>query len=675
LRLVIHTLAVAALYWIVGELTLWPSTEAGRVTPMWPPAGVALAAVWLGGARLLPGVALGALVTSTIHMSALAAVPVAVGMLLQVLIDVRLLRRFQFDDRLERIRDPWILCGATLAGAAVAAAFGLLAVLTDGAGRVGDWPRAVTVWWLRDWLGSVIVVSLVLTWVHARHRAWTRARIAEGLAAIVVFLLLSDVIFGLRILVPAQPVPLAFIFFPLAGYAGLRFGPVGAATLLALASAIVLPIAALGVGPFVDFSIGFTIFVAHLWLMLGWMSGHTLAAIRAEWEEALQRRLALEEQLRHSQKMEAVGRLAGGIAHDFNNLLTAIIGYTEIVMVSLEPGDSRRADAEEIARAAMRAADLTRQMLAFSRRQLLQPKVVDLNVTLAKVEPMLRRVIGEDIVLTIAPKATHPHVRVDPGQIEQVIMNLVVNARDAMPKGGRLLVETADQSGDSVTLPPDAKPGPYVMLAVSDTGVGMSADVRARVFEPYFTTKDIGKGTGLGLSTAYGIVRQSEGHIQVFSEPGQGTTFRICLPNAEDAAAVAEVAPDESMPRGSEHVLLVEDDVSVRRLSREILERLGYTVTEAASGRAGLALGSDETKHFDVALSDVILGDMSGPAVYEALRALRPNVRVLYMSGYADEAIVRTGVLDEGLPFLPKPFTPRDLATKLRDVLDSPGGE
>jgi signal transduction histidine kinase/CheY-like chemotaxis protein len=673
MRVVLQNLAVAALYWIVAELTLLPATDAGRVTPMWPPAGVALAAVLLGGARLFPGVALGALVTSTIHMSAVAAVPIAAGMLLQVLIDVRLLARLQFDQRLERLRDPLVLGGVTLVGAAVAGLFGLVAVIADTGPPIADWPRGFIVWWLRDWLGAVIVVSLALTWARARTTVWTRARILEGLATIVVFLVLSDVMFGLRIVFPGQRVPLAFLFFPLVGYAGLRFGPVGAATMVALASAVILPIAALGVGPFTEFSVGFTIFVAHLFLMLGWISGHTLAAIRAEWEDALQRRLGLEEQLRHSQKMEAVGRLAGGIAHDFNNLLTAIIGYAEIVIVSLEPGDPRRADAEEIARAAMRAADLTRQMLAFSRKQVLQPKVIDLNLTVAKVEPMLRRLIGEDIIMTITTRAANPHVRVDPGQIEQVIMNLVVNARDAMPKGGRLLVETSDQ-GDSLALPPDAHAGPYVVLAVSDTGVGMSADVRARVFEPYFTTKDIGKGTGLGLSTAYGIVRQSEGYSQVLSEPGQGTAFRVQLPCAQAKAAPDEAVADERMPGGSEHVLLVEDDPSVRRLSRDILERLGYTVTEAASGRAGLALGSDETKHFDVALSDVILGDMTGPAVYEALRALRPNVRVLYMSGYADEAIVRTGVLEEGFPFLQKPFTPRDLATKLRDVLDRPEG-
>ena len=480
--------------------------------------------------------------------------------------------------------------------------------------------------------------------------------------------------FGLWGVFATRDVPIAFIFFPIVGWAGLRFGARGATSIVALISAFAIAIAGLGVGPFSAFPVEFTQFLLFMFLALGSLSGLLLAAIMAERDDALTKRLMLEEQLRHSQKMEAVGRLAGGIAHDFNNLLTAIIGYTEIVLTTLDPKDDRRADAEEIARAAMRAADLTRQMLAFSRRQVLQLKVIDLNTALSKVEPMLRRVIGEDIVMTVTGKATAAFVRVDPGQVEQVVMNLVVNARDAMPQGGRLTVETGDAVLDDAALAdsPDARPGAYVMLSVSDTGTGMSPEVRARIFEPYFTTKDVGKGTGLGLSTAYGIVRQSEGHISVSSEIGLGTTFRIYLPRAEAPEQRAVDAGGEKMPEGTEHILLVEDDPSVRRLSKELLTRLGYSVTEAASGRAGLALGSDDTRHFDLALCDVILGDMSGPAVAEALSALRPSIRVLYMSGYTDEAIVRTGVLDEGKPFLQKPFTPMQLATKIRDILDEP---
>jgi CheY-like chemotaxis protein len=285
---------------------------------------------------------------------------------------------------------------------------------------------------------------------------------------------------------------------------------------------------------------------------------------------------------------------------------------------------------------------------------------------------MLRRVIGENISMSVTARATGAYVRVDPGQVEQVVMNLVVNACDAMSKGGRLTVETSDATVDDPSTAgfADGQPGSYVLLSVSDTGTGMPPEVRERMFEPYFTTKDMGKGTGLGLSTVYGIVRQSDGHIVVQSEVGRGTTFKIYLPRQEAPQPVAGDPSGEQMPQGTEHVLVVEDDPSVRRLSRELLLRLGYSVTEAASGRAGLALGSDDTRHFDLALCDVILGDMSGPAVAEALSALRPSIRVLYMSGYTDEAIVRTGVLQEGKPFLQKPFTPLQLSRKIREVLD-----
>jgi signal transduction histidine kinase/CheY-like chemotaxis protein len=517
------------------------------------------------------------------------------------------------------------------------------------------------------------MVPLIFAWVYGRDVKWTWRRGAEGVALLLVLLVSLQMMFGLAGMFARRNLPIGFLFFPIIGWAGLRFGARGATTVTAIVAASAIAVAGLRLGPFVNYPVEFVQTLLFAFLSLGSLSGLLLAAIMTEREDAMARRLQLEEQLRHAQKMEAVGRLAGGIAHDFNNLLTAIIGYTEIVLYSLDPKDQRRADAEEIERAAMRAADLTRQMLALSRRQVLQPKVIDLNTALAKVEPMLRRIIGEDIAMTVNARAAHPFVRVDPGQVEQVVMNLVVNARDAMPKGGRLIVETSDATLDTaaVTDMPDAPPGEYVMLTVADTGIGMTPEVRARIFEPYFTTKEVGKGTGLGLSTAYGIISQSDGHIALSSEPGLGTTFRIYLPRCEAPQPTAADAIAESMPGGTEHVLLVEDDSSVRHLAKELLIRLGYSVTEAASGRAGLALGSDDTRHFDLALCDVILGDMSGAAVAEALRALRPSIRVLYMSGYTDEAIVRTGVLDEGKSFLQKPFTPLQLSKKIREVLDA----
>ncbi len=672
---IVLNLTVALVSWGLAELVLMPAAGGRPVTPLWPPVGLAVAVIYLGGYRLLPGVALGAFLLAIWRVPVYWAALMGLAALIQPIVDVRILRWLKFDEKLERVRDPIILSlVAGPAGAFLAALVAVTLQLLNGQYRPEDFGYQLVLWWLRDWLGVMTTATLIFAWLSGRPIQWTWARVAEGVGLMLALFAGVQLMFGLWGFFAARDVPIGFILFPLVGWAGLRFGPRGSATLVAVISAFALGIAGMGIGPFAAFPVQFTQFLLFLFLALGSLSGQLLAAVTAERDDAMGKRLVLEEQLRHSQKMEAVGRLAGGIAHDFNNLLTAIIGYTELVLHSLDPKDERRADAEEIGRAAMRAADLTRQMLAFSRRQVLQPKVIDLNIALGKVEPMLRRVIGEDIVMTVTGKAAHAYVRVDPGQVEQVVMNLVVNARDAMPQGGRLNVETADAilDAEAVADQPGARPGAYVMLSVSDSGVGMPPEVRARIFEPYFTTKDVGKGTGLGLSTAYGIARQSDGHIAVSSELGRGTTFRIYLPRAEAPEPVAVDPGVEKMPGGTEHILLVEDDASVRRLSKELLIRLGYSVTDASSGRAGLALGSDDTRHFDLALCDVILGDMSGPAVAEALRALRPSIRVFYMSGYMDEAIVRTGVLDEGQPFLQKPFTPLQLARKIREVLDEP---
>jgi signal transduction histidine kinase/ActR/RegA family two-component response regulator len=666
---------VALVAWGLSALVLYPTQGGRSITPIWPPAGLAVALIYIGGHRLLPGIVLGSLALGLSYNAWPLALLLALAQVVQPIVDVRIMRALNFDPKLERVRDPIIVSLiAGPIGSFLAALLAMTLYFIFGARSLDALPHDFMLWWQRDWLGVMVTTPLVFAWVYGRATPWTWPRVGEAVALFLAMFAGSQLMFGLWAVVATRDVPIAFIFFPIVGWAGLRFGARGATTAVALIAAFAIALSGKSIGPFSAFTIEFIQLLLFVFLALVSLSGLLLAAIMAERDDALTKRLILEEQLRHSQKMEAVGRLAGGIAHDFNNLLTAIIGYTEIVLTSLDPKDERRADAEEIGRAAMRAADLTRQMLAFSRRQVLQPKIIDLNTALSKVEPMLRRVIGEDIVMTVTGKATNAFVRVDPGQVEQVVMNLVVNARDAMPQGGRLTVETADAVLDDAALAdsPDARPGAYVMLSVTDTGTGMAPEVRARIFEPYFTTKDVGKGTGLGLSTAYGIVRQSEGHISVSSEIGLGTTFRIYLPRSEAPEQTAAETGAEKMPGGTEHVLLVEDDSSVRRLSKELMVRLGYSVTEAASGRAGLALGSDDTRHFDLALCDVILGDMSGPAVAEALSALRPSIRVLYMSGYTDEAIVRTGVLEEGKPFLQKPFTPMQLAKKIREVLDEP---
>jgi PAS domain S-box-containing protein len=387
------------------------------------------------------------------------------------------------------------------------------------------------------------------------------------------------------------------------------------------------------------------------------------------------RRKQLEEQLRQAQKMEAIGRLAGGIAHDFNNMLTAITGYSELVIMQLQAQDPLREYIEEIKKAGDRAASLTSQLLAFSRKQVLQPKVLDLNAIVTEMEKMLRRLIGEDIELRIRLKPELGSIKADPGQIEQVALNLAVNARDAMPKGGKLTIETANVYLDEKYAARHiaVKPGPYVMLAVSDTGTGIDDEAQRHMFEPFFTTKDVGKGTGLGLSTVYGIVKQSGGNIWVYSEIGLGTTFKIYLPLAGEGAQVYKPCTDvEEAMQGSETILLAEDEEVVRRLVHEVLKSYGYNVLEAGHGGGAFLICERHQEPIHLLLTDVVMPEMSGRELAERLAQLRPEMKVLYMSGYTDDAIVHHGVLAANAPFIQKPFTPHALAHKVREVLGQP---
>src|SRR5438477_7042753 len=385
-------------------------------------------------------------------------------------------------------------------------------------------------------------------------------------------------------------------------------------------------------------------------------------------------RPGLEQQLRQAQTMEAVGRLAGGIAHDFNNILTAITGHADLLLEDLGHHDPRRADVDEIRRSAERAAGLTRQLLAFSRQQVLQPKVVDLNALVLDMDKLLRRLIGEDVELATVLDPTLGRVTADPGQLEQVIVNLAVNARDAMPQGGKLTLETRNIDLDSsYTLEHSlVKPGPYVQLTVSDSGIGMDEETQAHAFEPFFTTKPRGQGTGLGLAMVYGTVKQSGGFIWVYSEPGRGATFKIYLPRVDaPVESAAPPAPVERPPRGSETVLLAEDEPAVRAIARQALERQGYTVLAAPSGADALALAAQHGATIDLLLTDVVMPGMSGRDLADRLTAQRPGIRVLYMSGYTDNAIVRHGMLEPGLAYLQKPFRPDALVRKVREVLDA----
>ena len=383
----------------------------------------------------------------------------------------------------------------------------------------------------------------------------------------------------------------------------------------------------------------------------------------------------LQQQLVQSQKMEAVGRLAGGIAHDFNNLLTVITSYSDLLLQDLGGEDPKREDVEQVRKAAEGAAALTRQLLAFSRQQVLAPRVVSLSVVVQGVEKMLRRVIGEDVDLVTALDLNVGSVKADVGQLEQVLMNLAVNARDAMPTGGKLTIETAnvEHDPDSAREREAAPVRRCVMLAVSDTGIGMDEATKARIFEPFFTTKEPGKGTGLGLATVYGIVQQSGGFIWVYSEPGHGTTFKIYLPQVEaplEGRAVGAAPGD--LPRGTETILLVEDAAAVRAVTRQVLERQGYTVLEAAHGAAALQTAAGHPGPIHLLLTDVVMPVLSGRQLADQLARLRPDAKVLYASGYTDDAVVRHGVLEAGISYLQKPFTADSLARKVREVLDRP---
>jgi CheY-like chemotaxis protein len=369
--------------------------------------------------------------------------------------------------------------------------------------------------------------------------------------------------------------------------------------------------------------------------------------------------------------MEAIGRLAGGVAHDFNNLLTAITGYGDLLLEEIGDAEHLRNDVEEIIGAAERAAGLTRQLLAFSRRQVLTPKVIDLNSLVANIERLLRRLIGEDIELSTCYDAERPWVRLDPGQLEQLVMNLAVNARDAMPQGGRLEIETASITirGEHNGAHPGVAPADYVTVTVRDTGIGMTSQIVSKIFEPFFTTKDSGKGTGLGLSTVYGIIRQGGGEIRVESQPGQGSVFTVYLPQVDTAPLPSEPPPSEEELRGDETILLVEDSDTVRKLVRRYFQNHGYNVLDAPSGIDALQRASDFGGRIDLLVTDVVMPRMDGHELAQVLGRMQPEIKILFMSGFSEDTLSRHGVRASDIDLVQKPFSPPTLLREVRRVL------
>ncbi len=401
-----------------------------------------------------------------------------------------------------------------------------------------------------------------------------------------------------------------------------------------------------------------------------------LSARNRELQAEIAEREKLQAQLFQSQKMESVGKLAGGVAHDFNNLLSTILGYTELLLMDLSPKGAMREQLEMIRQAGERAASLTRQLLAFSRKQVLEVRPINLSVLVENLARMLRRMIGEDVVVELETPHTIRNVLADPGQIEQVLMNLAVNARDAMPEGGRLLIETAEMELDDryAAMHKGVRPGRYVLLAVTDNGEGMSPEVRERIFEPFFTTKELGRGTGLGLATVYGIIKQHKGYIWVYSEPGRGSTFKIYLPVTEEKEEESTSSSSVALPKGTETVLVVDDEPSIRKLVVDTLIPLGYSVLEAADGEKALRVCRSADKTVDLLLTDLIMPGMNGRDLADSIRQIHPGIRVIFMSGYTENMIVHQGVLEPKPPFLQKPVTPRSLAVQVRSVLDGIDG-
>ena len=388
----------------------------------------------------------------------------------------------------------------------------------------------------------------------------------------------------------------------------------------------------------------------------------------------ISQRKALEGQLLQAQKMEAVGRLAGGVAHDFNNMLTVISGYNRMILDELSPVDPLRGYAEEVLKAAERAGALTNQLLAFSRRQIIQPRVMNVNSVVGQTEKMLHRLLGEDIHLTFDLKAEQGNIRADPNQIVQAIVNLAVNARDAMPTGGRISVETSNVHLDETYVQTHlgVQPGEFVMIAMSDTGHGIDAATRQHIFEPFFTTKQQGKGTGLGLATVYGMVKQAGGDIWVYSEVAKGTTFKLYFPRVQDAVSESTAGEADKRTSVGETLLVVEDENAVRDLTVKMLKQLGYTVLAAASGAEALEISQGHTGRIAALVTDVVMPQMSGRQVADELRTARPDMKVLYLSGYTESTVIHHGVLDSGVDFLPKPFSREALGSKVHEILGKP---
>ncbi len=789
---------LAALYYVAATIGLRYASIGPSVSLVWPPTGIALAALTALGLRYWPGIALGAfLANAATPIPLLAAAGIAAGNTLEALLGAYLLRRTagpypRFDEG--RSVRGLVLMAAPL-GALASALIGVATIYAAGEITAGRIPATIAVWWTGDVLGALVVTPVLLAWSLSDDGR----RITRGMLEIVVLCLgtviAAEVVLG-RVAAPRLlgQVDYPYVLFPFVIWAALRFGPRGASLVTLTVAIVAVWHTTGGSGPFVASTAAGTLFAADVYLAAVAVTGLALAAAvareretatdalthrdeqlkvaldaarmgiwswssednRLVWDDALRRlydlpadtdiggyaeflsrvhpddreyvdrtvrkalqeggrldyefrivlpdgrirwiadqgrvvsgapgrppamtgvcmdvtdRHATEEQLRQAQRMESIGRLAGGVAHETNNQMSVVLGSVEFITRRHDVPEAVRADVEQVRRAAERTAAVTAQLLAFSRRQVLNPQVLDLNDVVRRFEPTLRRVMGEDCSVSLHPFAEVPPVKADPGQLEQVLLNLALNSRDAMPRGGALTLETfvTELTADTAGLKPGIRivPASYVVLAITDTGHGMDRVTLSHVFEPFFTTKGVGQGTGLGLSTVYGIVKQSDGYIWAYSEPGKGTTFKIYLRASSeiaDAAASNGAKPERA---SGETILVVEDEETVRSVAGRALREAGFTVCVAGSGAQAIEMLPGNGR-ISLVLTDVVMPEMSGKDLAEHIGRLMPGTPVLFTSGYTDGEIVRRGLLAPDAAFLQKPFTPEGLVRAVRERL------
>jgi signal transduction histidine kinase len=678
---VLRFAAIAAAYFVVARLSLLLEFQPEGIAAIWPPAGLFLSAVLLTRREARPALVLVLGITDLIaERLAGTSWPVSAAYALALAGDASLsawllLRVLGAPPTFQRVRDfvAFVLLSVLVSN-------GLMSLVAAEAsqhllGATSYW-RSWGWWAASGGIGNLIVTPLIMsTAASIRSRpAGGRPREAAELVAMLVLLAAVELVaFGQFAASSHFMLLLPYSSLPFQLWAALRLGVRGVAAGLVVIAVITVGFAAGGLVTSIHDTRPGAAIAVQLYLAIMALPSLLLAAVVAERRRSEEERERLRGQVEVAQRMEAVGRLSGGIAHDFNNMLTVILGRTHLALDRLDPAEPLHGDLREIREAALRSAELTGQLLAFARKQTVAPRVLDLNAKIADMLKMLRRLIGEEIELAFRPGEGLWSVRIDPAQVDQILANLCVNARDAIAGVGRISIETSNATLDGRfrAVPLGPPKGEYVMLAVSDDGAGMTKDVLEHVFEPFFTTKELGQGTGLGLATVYGILKQNDGAIDVYSEPRLGTTFKLYLPRVSLPPERSAPPVTSTPPRGrGETLLFVEDEAAIRSLGRAMLETLGYTVLVAGTPAEALRLAETHPGEIQLLLTDVVLPEMNGRELAARIQALRPTVRCLFMSGYSTSVVGSGTVLEEGIPFLQKPFSADALATKVRETLD-----